>query len=305
MDNFKRTIKFHDAEDLLVVSELEITHRNGFPEFTMSNERNGNQGQTDFVPKDGYQTELYNIWKQYHLNGMNSGLPIQTKAIIEWEKKGNSYEFDKACEYLKSINLYEVDLKSNLPENMFITGKETIQDGETYRYGSGWIHCNLPEGFIESLINICHEIEIEESNRFEDGIEDWDDIFDDNLNLRDEVSNLEDEKIIALGKHLDLTPSEANEDIELDRDCLYSYSGQEYLVCTDLEADELWDECLENYIEDCILPELEEGLRRYFDNEAWKRDARYDSRGDYLNTYNGSEYEEKVNGTWYYIYRQN
>ena len=136
------------------------------------------------------------------------------------------------------------------------------------------------------------------------GIEDWDDIFDDG-NLRDEVSNLEDEKIIALGKHLGLTPSGANEDIELDRDCLYSYSGQEYLVCTDSEADELRDECLENYIEDCILPELEEGLRGYFDNEAWKRDARYDSRGDYLNTYDGYEYEEEVNGTSYYIYRQN
>lgn len=137
------------------------------------------------------------------------------------------------------------------------------------------------------------------------GIEDWDDIFDDDGNLRDEVSNLEDEKIIALGKHLGLTPSGANEDIELDRDCLYSYSSQEYLVCTDSEADELSDEYLENYIEDCILPKFGKEFWRYFDNEAWKRDARYDGRANCLNTYDGYEYEEEVNGTSYYIYRQN
>ena len=262
MDNFKRIIKFHDAEDFLVVSELEITHRNGFPEFTMSNERVRCMGQTEFIPKDGYQTELYEIWKQYHLNGMSAGLPIQVQAIAEWVKKGNKYEYKAVCEYLKSINLYEVDIKSNLPENMFINGKETIQDGETYKYGHGWVHCILPTDFEKTLHELCNNIKEEESERFEDGIQDWDNIYDKDGNLREEVCNLEDDKIIALGKYLEITPSEANEDIELDRDCLYLYSGQEYLVCTDEEADSKWDDSLDSYIEECILSELPEYYRR-------------------------------------------
>lgn len=199
---YKRVIKFHDTENMLVTSKLVITTRNGYNEFTMCNERAGHSGQAEFVPNDGYQTELHIIWNQYHLNGMCAGLPIQMKAITEWKKQGNKYDYKEVCEYLKSINLYEVDLKSNLPENMFITGKETIQDGETYKYGCGWVHCNLPKDFEETLDELCDNIEEEESNRFEDGIEDWDNIFDDDGNLRDEVSNLEDEKIIALAKYL-------------------------------------------------------------------------------------------------------
>lgn len=199
---YKRVIKFHDTENMLVISELIITTRNGYNEFTMCNERAGHSGQAEFVPKDGYQTELYEIWNQYHLNGMSSGLPIQMKAITEWKKQGNEYDYTKVCEYLKSINLYEVDLKSNLPKNMFIYGKKTIKDSETYKYGHGWVHCNLPEDFEETLDELCDNIEEEESNRFEDGIEDWDNIFDDDGNLREEVSNLEDEKIIALAKYL-------------------------------------------------------------------------------------------------------
>lgn len=162
MDKFKRIIKFHDAEDFLVVSELEITHRNGFPEFSMCNERAGCMGQTEFIPKDGYQTELYEIWKQYHLNGMSAGLPIQVQAITEWKKQGNKYEYETAYEYLKSINLYEVDIKSNLPENMLINGKETIQNCETYKYGHGWVHCILPTDFEKTLHELCNNIEMVE-----------------------------------------------------------------------------------------------------------------------------------------------
>lgn len=82
---------------------------------------------------------------------------------------------------------------------------------------------------------------------------------------------------------------------------LFEYGNSEYLVCTDSEADELWDEDLENYIEECILPELDERYRRYFDNEAFKSDARMDGRGHSLNRYDGNEYE--VDG--FYIYQTN
>lgn len=85
----------------------------------------------------------------------------------------------------------------------------------------------------------------------------------------------------------------------------YKYYGEEYEVLTDSEADDRMDECLDNYIEELILPEIPDHLQNYFDEEAWKSDARMDGRGHIISRYDGCEYEEKVNGTWYYIYRQN
>lgn len=83
------------------------------------------------------------------------------------------------------------------------------------------------------------------------------------------------------------------------------YGKQEYLVCTDSEADDLWEESLDSYLEECIYPELQGNLKHYFDNEQWKRDARMDGRGHSLSGYDGCENEEKIEDTWYYIYRTN
>jgi len=68
----------------------------------------------------------------------------------------------------------------------------------------------------------------------------------------------------------------------------------EYLVVTDNEADILWDEFLDNYLDECVLPELPEHLRLYFDDEKWKEDARMDDRGQSLSSYDGCEYEVEV-----------
>lgn len=92
---------------------------------------------------------------------------------------------------------------------------------------------------------------------------------------------------------------------EVSKDSTYSYDGQEYLVLTDSEADEAFDEALESTLDDVILPDLDEALQCYFDRDAWKRDAQHDGRGHHLDHYDGEEYEEVVNGTSYYIYRVN
>lgn len=90
----------------------------------------------------------------------------------------------------------------------------------------------------------------------------------------------------------------------------FSYGSEKYLVVTDKEADELWDEDLENYIDNCILPDLNERYRDYFDREAWKLVARTDGRGHSLGRYDGSEDIESVEVDFneyetFYIYRQN
>ena len=147
-----------------------------------------------------------------------------------------------------------------------------------------------------------------------------------------DVLNEYDEKIIALAQHLGLdldvdfnaddyeTDEEKeeakNEAIEELRNTLediregytcniFEYYGEEYEILTDEEADERWEEELQNYIDECIIPELPDFAARYFDEEAWKRDAKFDGRGHSLSRYDGCEYEEKVNDTWFYIYRQN
>lgn len=113
------------------------------------------------------------------------------------------------------------------------------------------------------------------------------------------------EKIVALALHLGLDFEEAQNIGFPTYDDILEYGSEEYLVCTDSEADTKWDAELNNYIDECILPEIPETYRNYFDNDAWKSDAKQDGRGHSLSRYDGNEDEQTVLGTTYYIYRQN
>lgn len=85
----------------------------------------------------------------------------------------------------------------------------------------------------------------------------------------------------------------------------YEAEGGEYLVMTDDEADEVWDERLEGYLDDCVLCDLPDIAQRYFDKDAWKKDAKYDGRGHSISYYDGHEHEVTIDDTDYYIYRIN
>ena len=153
--------------------------------------------------------------------------------------------------------------------------------------------------------------------------------------MEKEFLNDYDERVIALAQHLELNlepdfnaedyPPEDYTEEEIEQakqdaiqevtdeldsivetcDNNFDYYGEEYEVLTDNEADDRWDEELDNYIEECVMSQLPKHLQSYFDEDAWKRDARYDGRGHFLSHYDGDECEETVNGTTYYIYRQN
>ncbi len=88
-------------------------------------------------------------------------------------------------------------------------------------------------------------------------------------------------------------------------DSRFEYGNQEYLVCTNDEADSEFQSSIENYVEECVLEELPEQYRRYFDTEAFIKDCSYDGRGNTLAGYDGHENEEIVGGETYYIYRTN
>lgn len=92
-----------------------------------------------------------------------------------------------------------------------------------------------------------------------------------------------------------------------DRRCSQPINDGEYLVLTDEEADDAWDEALDSYLDDCVLPGLPEHARHYFDRPAWKRDARFDGRGHSLALYDGEEHAvyDEEDDTTCYIYRMN
>jgi len=100
-----------------------------------------------------------------------------------------------------------------------------------------------------------------------------------------------DDEVYALCMELDVEPSEIEEE---SHTCyglkVYSVGRAEYAVGTDEEADEAWDQALDSYLDDCgVLDSIPENLRRYFDRDAWKSDARHDGRGHALASYDGDE----------------
>lgn len=116
---------------------------------------------------------------------------------------------------------------------------------------------------------------------------------------------MENEKILALAEFLNVDEADIADIREGYDSNIFEYYGEEYEVLTDEEADDRWEEELNYYIEECIIPELPENMQNYFDEEAWKRDARLDGRGHAISRYDGNENEAKINDTYYYIYRQN
>lgn len=85
--------------------------------------------------KDKTFLEIYRLWKLYHLNDLHAGTPRQEKAIKEW-KENNKYEYTKACEYLKSINLYE---------------------DNGYKYGHGWLYEPIPKEDLDKIYKLLGE----------------------------------------------------------------------------------------------------------------------------------------------------
>ena len=87
--------------------------------------------------------EIYNLWESYHLNDMHAGTPEQEKAIEEWKSQGNSYDYKEVCEYLKSIDLYEVKFTGWSSSHHY--------ENELYKYGHAWLIQELPDEVVERI----------------------------------------------------------------------------------------------------------------------------------------------------------
>ena len=81
--------------------------------------------------------KIYRLWKLYHLNDLHAGTPEQEIAVNNWLAVGNKYDYIKVCEFLKSINLFTVDL-----------------NGEQYSYGHKWLYQAIPENDLQEIKNL-------------------------------------------------------------------------------------------------------------------------------------------------------
>jgi hypothetical protein len=60
-------------------------------------------------------------------------------------------------------------------------------------------------------------------------------------------------------------------------------------------------------LEECVYPELPDNMRGYFDDTAWKRDARMDGRGHAISRYDGNENDavDPVTKESFVVFRMN
>jgi len=141
------------------------------------------------------------------------------------------------------------------------------------------------------------------------------------------VKNLDNPRIKALAKYLELTKEEEKE-IYYESYDIYCYGNQEYLVLTDDEADEkvaenikdsVWafnpsflsshsdiDEGVFKLLQDKCESANEAVLKLIKDFDKFVEDAvGTDGRGHFLSSYDGEENDHEHDNETYYIYQTN
>lgn len=128
-------------------------------EFSASGDYAGGSGQCiDKIalayPGDTMVQRIAKVWEVYHLNGMNAGLPAQTRAVEAWRKlnAGNSRanDYGETIKMLEAANLYEIPL----PEGAQATGgfPPEVERGERgYRYGERWVYLPIPADILAEI----------------------------------------------------------------------------------------------------------------------------------------------------------
>lgn len=294
-NKYERTQTFVDAEGqrVTVVAEIE----NG--KFSMVGDMGGSSGQIagSIAPNTDAQRTLLGFWRDWHLNDMHAGTPEQEQFLTNYRATLTAdavFGYDEKVSALKAAGLYEVP--------------HPDKPGEVYQYGHAFLKVELPEDFETELDECLDELKEEmEGQKVADMVKQvgeqaiLDLLADDNGDYRLEDS--EADLTLALALMLDLRVSELI-DVDVSNAPRCEVQGTSYLAGTDSEMDHEWDQALDSYLDDCgVLDSVPENLRQYFDRDKWKEDAKTDGRGHALNSYDGDELEQEVNGTTYYAYR--
>lgn len=116
--------------------------------------------------------EIYDLWKRFHLNGLNSGTAKQTAALkaeserrnAEHKAKGEPEEkpltyaerYDDACKYLKSIGLYF----DKLADGEVLNCETDEVKADHYPYGCGWITYVMGEKALKRIKSLLDKGEV-------------------------------------------------------------------------------------------------------------------------------------------------
>lgn len=92
----------------------------------------------EFFPNNVTFNKIFEIWNEYHLNDLHAGNKEQTEAVENWKKEtGLKYDYTLACNYLKSVELYEIN---------------------GYKYGHGWLCKPIPENVVDTIKELMGEL---------------------------------------------------------------------------------------------------------------------------------------------------
>lgn len=96
----------------------------------------------------------------------------------------------------------------------------------------------------------------------------------------DDWSKIDDDKIVALAKHLELSPEEAELSIKLLDGNRYTVGKDTWLVCTNMEADNEAKDSIINTIDDIGISNFNINISDFI-NEGWFKDALEESYESY------------------------
>lgn len=98
----------------------------------------------EWFPDNARLQRIAELWRVWHLNGMQAGTQAQTEALADMPKAVYpASHYENACEWLKARGLYEVPMP----------------DGSgTYRYGSAWLVKPLPADVEGEIRALCGDV---------------------------------------------------------------------------------------------------------------------------------------------------
>lgn len=109
--------------------------------------------ENDYEANPGFTMDsiakLMDIWGEWHLNDMTKGTPLQEQAVKHWLSLGNKFDYEKVCEYLKSIGLYT----DRLPEGMTAHAGAFDENG-LYKYAYAWLKRDVPADVVQWLFSL-------------------------------------------------------------------------------------------------------------------------------------------------------
>lgn len=93
-------------------------------------------------------------------------------------------------------------------------------------------------------------------------------------------------------------------DIEEISDSEFCVDGETWRIMSEPDYQVYSNELINDYIDECVLPEIPDYLQSYFDTEKFIRDIDYaGDRDGLVAIYDGAVHEAKINDEYYKLWR--